>query len=91
VARYDFVSGSAGTVNNGINRRARRDLDRDHIAGGNAVGIDTLINVERVRGSGHSDAFTANAGFSGPYGVQNSCFEGMGRLVPAPAGADSWQ
>ena len=47
------------------------------IAGGNAVGTDTLINIERVRGSSQADTFTANAGFSGQYGTQNF-FEGMG-------------
>jgi Ca2+-binding RTX toxin-like protein len=77
VARYDFVSASAGTVNSGINVVFDTTSTVTDIAGGNAVGTDTLINVERIRGSSHSDTFTANAGFSGPYATQNY-FEGMG-------------
>jgi Ca2+-binding RTX toxin-like protein len=47
------------------------------LAGGNAVGTDTLTNVERVRGSNLHDTFTASAAFSGQYGAVN-WFEGMG-------------
>ena len=77
MARYDIVSGSAGTVNHGVNVVLDTTSTVTDIAGGNAVGIDTLINVERVRGSSQADTFTANAGFSGQYGTLNH-FEGMG-------------
>ena len=77
MARYDIVSGSAGTVNHGVNVVFDTTSTVTDIAGGNAVGTDTLINIERVRGSSQADTFTANAGFSGQYGIQNF-FEGMG-------------
>ena len=77
MARYDIVSGSAGTVNHGVNVVLDTTSTVTDIAGGNAVGTDTLINIERVRGSSQADTFTANAGFSGQYGTQNF-FEGMG-------------
>ena len=76
LARYDIVSGSAGTVNHGVNVVLDTTSTVTDIAGGNAVGTDTLINIERVRGSSQADTFTANAGFSGQYGTQNF-FEGM--------------
>jgi trimeric autotransporter adhesin len=77
LARYDLVSSAAGTVNNGINAVLDTTSTVTDIAGGNAVGTDTLIGIERIRGSSVADTFTANAGFSGQYGTAN-WFEGMG-------------
>jgi hypothetical protein len=77
LARYDIVSNSAGTINNGVNVVLDATSTVTDITGGNAVGTDTLINVERVRGTNLHDTFIANAGFSGAYGTANR-FEGMG-------------
>ena len=65
MARYDVVSNSAGTINNGVNVVLDTTSTVTDIAGGNAVGTDTLINIDRIRGSSQTDTFIANAGYSG--------------------------
>ena len=47
------------------------------VMGDAAVGTDTLIDIEQVRGTNLVDTYTATASFVGPYGAYNT-FEGMG-------------
>src|SRR5262245_59594637 len=49
LARYDIVSNSAATINNGIKVVLDTVSTVTDLAGGNAVGTDTLINVQQVR------------------------------------------
>src|SRR5262249_10473338 len=74
----DTLIGSTEAINNFDNNEARYDtgvnnpnaiavvLDTTSTVtdiGGSAFGTDTLINIERVRGTALNDTFVANAGF----------------------------
>ena len=76
VARYDYPS-SASLVNTGVVVVLDTVSTVTDKPGGTATGTDTLINIERVRGTDLADSFTANAGFNGPIGNSNF-FEGGG-------------
>ncbi|MEH2503731.1 Ca2+-binding RTX toxin-like protein [Bradyrhizobium sp. AZCC 1578] len=86
VARYDFF----GT---GVDAGVVVVLDTISTvtdkAGGTAYGTDTLINIERVRGTSLADSFTANAGFNGPYGNSNF-FEGGGGNDSITGNGHTW-
>lgn len=47
------------------------------VTGDASVGNDTLVDIDSVRGTSFADTYSAQAGFSGNYGANNS-FEGMG-------------
>jgi Ca2+-binding RTX toxin-like protein len=86
----DTFIGTTEAINNFDNNEARYDIGTTNAInvhmgststvtdlGGSSVGTDTLINIERVRGTDFDDVFTADADFNGPYGNLN-CFEGNG-------------
>ncbi|MBR0873144.1 hypothetical protein JQ633_22500, partial [Bradyrhizobium tropiciagri] len=76
LARYDAPN-APGLVNTGVVIVLDTISTVTDQPGGTAAGTDTLINIERVRGTDLADSFTANAGFNGPYGNSNF-FEGGG-------------
>ncbi|MCA6124196.1 hypothetical protein J6500_20200 [Bradyrhizobium sp. WSM 1704] len=87
-ARYDYPL-AAGVVNTGVVVVLDTVSTVTDKPGGNAAGTDTLINIERVRGSDLADSFTANAGFNGPFGNSNF-FEGMGGSDSISGNGHTW-
>ncbi|MBR0873143.1 hypothetical protein JQ633_22495 [Bradyrhizobium tropiciagri] len=88
VARYDYPA-AASLVNTGVVVVLDTVSTATDKPGGTAVGNDTLINIERIRGSDLADSFTANAGFNGQYGNSNF-FEGMGGNDSITGNGHTW-
>ncbi|MBR0872293.1 hypothetical protein JQ633_18150 [Bradyrhizobium tropiciagri] len=88
LARYDYPV-VAGKVNTGVVVVLDTVSTVSDKPGGTAAGTDTLIDIERVRGSDLADSFTANAGFDGPYGNENF-FEGGGGNDTISGNGHTW-